>query len=147
MALTAIGSAVGCATALLVGGDVTSIYQGLWGFNPALTCCAIGGGIFGARGLSQLWWAVFGAVVTVFLQHALAGLLAPGGVVTFTAPFCIASLFLLGAGLVPPAAAPDDELAENDDLRTSSQGEKAPMPTTTVTHASPLRVYPQMQLV
>lgn len=100
--LTALGSAAGCATALLVGGSPIGVHAGLWGFNPALTCCAIGGGIFGIRGPLQWCAGVFGAVVTVFFQFSMAGLLAPGGLVTFTAPFCFVTLFILAADLVPP---------------------------------------------
>lgn len=119
MALVWLGSAVGSATALLLGGSPFVIYKGLWGFNPALTCCAIGGGIFGVRGPLQLAAAVFGAAVTVFLQFSMAGLLAPGGLVTFTCPFCFVTLLFLAADLVPPRRATNDaEQSSCSDLST-----------------------------
>jgi len=114
--LTALGSATGCATALLVGGNPVGVHAGLWGFNPALTCCAIGGGVFGSRGPLQWCAGVCGAVVTVFLQHSMAELLAQGGFVPFTAPFCLGSLFLLAADFVPPHPSDVDELTRQSSL-------------------------------
>merc|ERR1712232_671152 len=94
---TALGSAVGLATGLLLGVDGNTLYKGLYGFNPALTLTAVGGGIFAPPSAASLAWGVFGAVVTVFLQGTLAAMLTPVGLPAFTLPFCIVAVFHVGA--------------------------------------------------
>jgi len=94
-----LGSTVGVWTGLLVGVDGNMLYKGLYGFNPALTLTAIGGGIFAPPSLGALVWGVFGAGVTVFLQGTLSGILAPAGLPAFTLPFCIAAVFHIGVGV------------------------------------------------
>jgi len=94
---TLLGSVVGLSTGLLLGVDGNTLYKGLYGFNPALTLTAVGGGIFAPPSLAALGWGVFGAVVTVFLQGTLAAMLSPVGLPAFTLPFCIVAVFHVGA--------------------------------------------------
>jgi len=94
---TLLGSAVGLSTGLLLGIDGNILYKGLYGFNPALTLTAVGGGIFAPPAASALVWGVFGAFVTVFLQGTLAAMLLPVGLPAFTLPFCLVAVFHVGA--------------------------------------------------
>ncbi|MDE6046018.1 MAG: urea transporter [Alistipes sp.] len=95
----ALWAAVGSAAALLVailfkasGSDVAS---GLYGFSPVLTAIALAT-VFYKPGRRSALWALVGVVVTVFVQAGMDVLLAPLGIPTLTAPFCLTTwLFLL----------------------------------------------------
>merc|ERR1711920_494836 len=104
---TLLGSAVGVSTGLALGVDGNILYKGLYGFNPALTLTAVGGGIFAPPSAAALVWGVFGAVVTVFLQGTLAAMLSPVGLPAFTLPFCIVAVFQVGAKVHEAAKAGD----------------------------------------
>ena len=95
----ALWASVGSAAALLVailfkasGSDVAS---GLYGFSPVLTAIALAT-VFYKPGRRSALWALVGVVVTVFVQAGMDVLLAPLGIPTLTAPFCLTTwLFLL----------------------------------------------------
>ena len=95
----ALWAAVGSAFALLVailfktaGADVT---QGLYSFSAVLTAIALAT-VFYKPGFLSALWALFGIAMTVFVQAAMNVMLAPLGLATLTAPFCITAwLFLL----------------------------------------------------
>ena len=102
------GSAVALAGAILFGGSAHDISHGLYGFSPVLTAIAIAT-VFYKPGLRSAVWALLGIVVTMFVQAGMNVLLAPVGLATLTAPFCIATwLFLL------PLIRMDNTAAEPD---------------------------------
>ena len=91
----AVGSAVALLTAILFKTSGTDVAAGLYGFSPVLTAIALGT-VFYKPGLRSAVWALAGVVVTVFVQAGMNVMLAPLGIPTLTAPFCIATwLFLL----------------------------------------------------
>eukprot|EP00811_Abedinium_folium_P010606 NODE_19813_length_826_cov_4.444921.p1 GENE.NODE_19813_length_826_cov_4.444921~~NODE_19813_length_826_cov_4.444921.p1 ORF type:complete len:212 (-),score=49.28 NODE_19813_length_826_cov_4.444921:191-778(-) len=94
-----VGSTVGLGTGMLLGVDGFTLFSGLYGFNPALTAIAAGGGIFADPSPSAFAWAVFGAIVTTFLYGTLCATLASVGLPAFTLAFCLATVFHLGAGI------------------------------------------------
>ena len=90
-----VGSAVGMTTAMLYGASGADISQGLYGFSPALTGIALATVFYKPSPRSALW-ALLGIIVTTFIQGAMNVMLAPVGIPSLTAPFCIATwLFLL----------------------------------------------------
>ena len=88
-------SALSLAFALLWGASGEAISEGLYGFSPVLTGIALGSIFYHPSWRSALWCLV-GVVVTLLMQAALNTLLAPIGLPSFTAPFCLATwIFLL----------------------------------------------------
>ena len=74
------------------GADVAG---GLYGFSPVLTAIALGT-VFYKPGRRSAVWALLGIVTTVFVQAGMNVMLAPLGIPTLTAPFCLTTwLFLL----------------------------------------------------
>merc|ERR1719222_29090 len=90
-----LGSTIGLLVGLLLGVDGSVLAAGLYGFNPALTTTAIGGGIFAPPSPRAFAWGIFGGIVTVFLAATFGGMLAPCGLPAFTLPFCVAAVFLV----------------------------------------------------
>ncbi|MDE6541023.1 MAG: urea transporter [Muribaculaceae bacterium] len=91
----AISSAVALAMALLWEAQGSSIIGGLYGFSAVLTGIALGA-TFWKPTLRNSLMALFGVVATVFIQAAMNALLAPIGLASLTAPFCVATwLFML----------------------------------------------------
>lgn len=90
-----VGSAVGTCGALLLGAPATAIAHGMYGFSPALTALALGVALL-PRSPRGALWALVGTVGTVFVQASMNVLLAPVGLPTLTAPFCLTTwLFML----------------------------------------------------
>lgn len=91
----AIGSALALFLALVFGASGAGIAHGLYGFSPVLTAIALAT-VFYRPCLRSAIWALLGIAVTLFVQAGMNVLLAPFGLATLTAPFCIATwLFLL----------------------------------------------------
>lgn len=91
----AAGSAAAVAAALAFGADTNDIAQGLCGYSPVLTAIALAT-VFYRPGWRSALWALSGVAVTMFVQAGTGILLAPVGLTSLTAPFCITTwLFLL----------------------------------------------------
>lgn len=91
----ALGSALGMAVAALFGASGESIAGGMYGFSPVLTAIALAT-VFYKRSVRSAVWALLGTAVTVFVQAGMNTAMAPLGIATLTAPFCVATwLFLL----------------------------------------------------
>lgn len=91
----AIGSAVALLVAILFEASGANVAGGLYGFSPVLTAIALGT-VFYKPGHHSAVWALLGIVVTVFVQAGMDVMLAPLGIPTLTAPFCLTTwLFLL----------------------------------------------------
>lgn len=91
----AVGSAVSLAMVILYQGPGSDIANGLYGFSAVLTAIALGCTFYKPNWRSALW-ALLGIIVTVFMQAGMNALMAPFGIPTLTAPFCVATwLFLL----------------------------------------------------
>ncbi|MBW5422203.1 urea transporter [Streptomyces sp. BG9H] len=82
------GTAVGTATAWLLGADRARLRTGLEGFNACLTalCCAV---FLGAWHLSTALLAVAGSVVVTVVTAAVVNLLGTWGLPSLTLPFCL----------------------------------------------------------
>ncbi len=92
---TAIGSALALCMALLFGASGSAVAHGLYGFSPVLTAIALAT-VFYRPSLRSAVWALLGIAVTFFVQAGMNMLVAPFGIATLTAPFCLATwLFLL----------------------------------------------------
>lgn len=91
----AIASAVALLLAITFKGNTHDITNGLYGFSPVLTGIAIGATFYKAS-LRNSIIAIAAIATTFFIQASMNTLLAPWGLPTLTAPFCIATwLFLL----------------------------------------------------
>lgn len=91
----AASSAIALAIAVLFAADPADITAGLFGFSPVLTGIALGTVFYEVNWKSALW-AIAGVITTVFIQAGMDALMAPWGIATLTAPFCIATwMFLL----------------------------------------------------
>ncbi len=113
----AAGSAAGLLLALLFGASGADVAAGLYGFSPVLTAIALAT-VFYRPGWRSALWAVLGVAVTFFVQAGMNVLLAPVGLATLTAPFCLATwLFLLPLILFDDAGRPDHSNWEADNKR------------------------------
>lgn len=91
----AVGSAVSLAMVILYQGPGSDIANGLYGFSAVLTAIALGCTFYQPNWRSAVW-ALLGIIVTVFMQAGMNAIMAPFGIPTLTAPFCVATwLFLL----------------------------------------------------
>ena len=91
----AVGSAVALLVAILFKASGADVAGGLYGFSAVLTAIALAT-VFYRPGFRSALWALFGIVMTVFVQAAMNIMVAPFGLATLTAPFCVATwLFLL----------------------------------------------------
>ncbi len=107
----AVYAAVSSALALLVAvsfaADPADVTAGLFGFSPVLTGIAVGTTFYKVNWKSALW-AAAAVVATVFIQAGMDTLMAPWGIPTLTAPFCIATwMFLLPLYKLDEQAQPD----------------------------------------
>lgn len=90
-----IASAVSLAVAIAFNANHSDIVNGLFGFSPVLTGIAIGC-TFYKPSVKSFFYALAAVVFTVFVQAGLDAFLAPVGIATLTAPFCIATwIFML----------------------------------------------------
>jgi urea transporter len=72
-----------------------AISAGLYGFSAVLTAIALAT-VFYRPCLRSAIWALFGIVVTVFVQAAMNIWVEPYSIATLTGPFCVTTwLFLL----------------------------------------------------
>ena len=91
----AIGSALALLAAVALKASGSDIAAGLYGYSPVLTAVALAT-VFYRPNMRSALWAMLGILVTVFIQAGMYVLMAPVGIATLTAPFCIATwLFLL----------------------------------------------------
>ncbi len=91
----AIGSALSMCVALAMGVSQHLVAEGLYSFSAVLTAIALATVFYRPSWRSALW-ALFGIVVTVFVQAAMNVWVHPYSIATLTAPFCITTwLFLL----------------------------------------------------
>ncbi|MEV7193156.1 urea transporter [Streptomyces sp. NPDC093510] len=83
-----VGTAVGTATARLLGVDHDRVSTGLEGFNACLTalCFAV---FLGARHLSTALLAAAGCVVVTVVTAAVVRLLGTWGLPSLTLPYCL----------------------------------------------------------
>ena len=90
-----IGSAVGLLIAVLFKTAGSDVVGGMYGFSAVLTAIALAT-VFYKPGFRSALWALFGIVMTVFVQAAMNIAVTPLGLATLTAPFCVTTwLFLL----------------------------------------------------
>lgn len=88
-----LGSMCGVFTALAMQADPTAVKDGIWGFNPALTACAV---CTFCRPTKSMWaLLVFSSVATQVLAAGMGRTCAevfkiPSG----TLPFCITATFV-----------------------------------------------------
>mmetsp|Transcript_33860 Transcript_33860/g.80997 ORF Transcript_33860/g.80997 Transcript_33860/m.80997 type:complete len:745 (-) Transcript_33860:519-2753(-) len=85
-----LGSVIGTGTAVLMGSPSSAIENGMYGFNSSLTLTAML--MFYAPSLGSTIIGIVAAVITVFIQMALATSLEPSGLPFMTLPFCLAAL-------------------------------------------------------
>lgn len=91
----AVGSALALLIAIVFGASGYEVAHGLYGFSPTLTAIALAT-VFYKPSFRSAIWALLGICVTVFVQAGMNVLMAPFGIATLTAPFCITTwLFLL----------------------------------------------------
>lgn len=85
-----VSAGVALLMAIIFGADPSYITSGLYGFSPVLTGIAVGC-TFYTPGVKSSLYALAAVVFTVFVQFGMDALLAPAGLATLTAPFCIAT--------------------------------------------------------
>lgn len=99
-AFAVIGSLIGWLTAGMLGGATDLAALGIYGFNPVLTGIALGGIFFTVHRYSIIY-ALFGMVITVIMQGAIASLLSPVGIPVLTFPFILTTwIFLFGKSIL-----------------------------------------------
>lgn len=102
------GSAMGFATAAALGLTINTntapgVYDGLYGYNPALTAMCIGGLMFVLDGCPVILLAGSSAVISAISTGAVASFLAPAGLPALTFPFVISTwAFQLLSGSISP---------------------------------------------
>lgn len=90
-----IASAVSLAVSISLNCNHADIANGLMGFSPVLTGIAIGC-TFYTPNVKSFFYSLAAIVATVFIQAAMDVFLAPVGIATLTAPFCVATwIFML----------------------------------------------------
>ena len=87
------GSFVGAGLASLVGEEVASIENGMYGFNPSLTFTAMV--MFYVPSLGSISFGLVASVITVFVQLALKETLRGYELPFMTLPFCLAALVFI----------------------------------------------------
>lgn len=91
----AFASALSLAAALLCEAPGMGISEGLYGFSAVLTGIALGSIFYHPTWRSAVW-TLLGILLTLFAQAAINTLLAPLGIPSLTAPFCLVTwVFLL----------------------------------------------------
>lgn len=90
-----VGSALALGVACAYGAPAEAWSEGLYGFSPVLTGIALGS-IFYPPSWRSALWSICGIVLTLFVQLGVDAALAPLGIPSLTAPFCLTTwLFLL----------------------------------------------------
>lgn len=103
----ALSSALALFVAVSFAADPADVTAGLFGFSPVLTGIAVGTTFYKVNWKSALWTAA-AVVATVFIQAGMDTLMAPWGIPTLTAPFCIATwMFLLPLYKLDEQESPD----------------------------------------
>jgi kinesin family member 17 len=90
-AMAIMGSLVGTLTAIGLGTDPQSIYNGLWSYNACLGAIAVGG-VFYMFSAHSVLLAAANAVGCTLIHAALSSMLAPLGLPVFTTPFCLSTI-------------------------------------------------------
>ena len=109
----AISSAVALCMALLWEAQGSSIIGGLYGFSAVLTGIALGA-TFWKPTLRNSIMALFGVVATVFIQAAMNAMMAPLGLASLTAPFCIGTWLFMLPLLEPKISQSDNKISQSD---------------------------------
>ncbi|MCJ8746838.1 hypothetical protein PDJAM_G00146460 [Pangasius djambal] len=89
-----IGSAIGMMSGLALAAPFQSIYFGLWGYNCALACIAIGGMYYALTWQVHLL-SIVCAFFCAYLGSAIGNVMAPFGLPACTWPFCLSVLTFL----------------------------------------------------
>ncbi|XP_055994035.1 urea transporter 1 [Sorex fumeus] len=89
-----IGSLLGIVAGLSLSAPFENIYAGLWGFNSALSCIAIGG-MFMALTWQTHLLALACALFTAYFSISMSHMMAVFGLPACTWPFCLAALLFL----------------------------------------------------
>ncbi|XP_071386728.1 LOW QUALITY PROTEIN: urea transporter 2-like [Centroberyx affinis] len=96
-----LGSAAGMLSGLALAAPHGDIYSGLWGYNSALSCIAIGGMFYVLTWQSHLL-ALTCAFFCAYMSSAISNLLSILALPACTWPFCLSTLiFLLISSEVP----------------------------------------------
>lgn len=126
----AVGSAAALLIAILFEASGSDVAGGLYGFSPVLTAIALGT-VFYKPGRRSALWALTGIAVTVFVQAGMNIMVAPLGIPTLTAPFCVTTwLFLL-----PLLRFDRDERPDHSDWNPANKKHLAPRTLFGRTHA------------
>ncbi|MDE6108996.1 MAG: urea transporter, partial [Muribaculaceae bacterium] len=102
-----VSSLIALVMALLWQAQGSSVIGGLYGFSAVLTGIALGATFWKPTWRNALL-AAFGVVATVFIQAAMNALLAPIGLASLTAPFCIGTWLFMLPRLKPSVTSGDE---------------------------------------
>ncbi|XP_040928979.1 LOW QUALITY PROTEIN: urea transporter 1-like [Betta splendens] len=97
-----VGSAAGALSGLALAASHRDVYSGLWGFNSALSCVAVGGVFYvltWQTHLLALTCALFCAYMTAAVSKSMSVLALPA----CTWPFCLSTLIFLLISSETPA--------------------------------------------
>nr|QRW33319.1 urea transporter b [Lateolabrax maculatus] len=96
-----LGSAAGILSGLALAAPHKDIYSGLWGYNSALSCIAIGGVFYVITWQTHLL-ALICALFCAYMTAAISKLMSVLGLPACTWPFCLSTLiFLLISSEIP----------------------------------------------
>ncbi|XP_073334314.1 urea transporter 1-like [Pagrus major] len=96
-----LGSAVGILSGLALAAPHEDIYSGLWGYNSALSCIAIGGVFYVITWQTHLL-ALICAFFCAYMTAAISKLMSALALPACTWPFCLSTLiFLLISSEIP----------------------------------------------
>ncbi|KAA9392491.1 urea transporter, partial [Staphylococcus epidermidis] len=82
---------------ILLGGDYSSINDGIFGYNVVLSAIALG--VTFETAIHSYLAMILGIVLTAFIHLGLSTLLAPLGLPPLTWPFIFATWIMLFAGI------------------------------------------------
>ncbi|KAM6975922.1 urea transporter 1-like [Tautogolabrus adspersus] len=89
-----LGSAAGILSGLALAASHKDIYSGLWGYNSALSCIAVGGVFYVLTWQTHLL-AVICALFCAFMTAAISNLMSMLALPACTWPFCLSTLIFL----------------------------------------------------
>lgn len=92
-----IANIIGFLIIILLGGDYSSINEGIFGYNVVLSAIALG--VTFETAIHSYLAMILGIVLTAFIHLGLSTLLAPLGLPTLTWPFIFATWIMLFAGI------------------------------------------------
>ncbi|XP_047425493.1 urea transporter 2-like isoform X2 [Mugil cephalus] len=96
-----LGSAAGAVTGLALAAPHRDIYAGLWGYNSALSCIAVGGVFYVLTWQTHLL-AIMCALFCAYMTSAASRLMSVLALPACTWPFCLSALiFLLVSSEIP----------------------------------------------